>query len=487
MNSPALRRLSARVAGIVLLGAATATAAPLVDASLRNGDYGGGTAVPTFDPNHGGSPDALGIVDSPLGVTYTSTESDGRSNALINFQLSLGDQEPFRTAGTVSFCLRADRALHVTGYVLSDNFGYDGWMHGQSSFSAWVPRVDKGTPDDKSDDQFTLNWKSWHDNVWYYRPASTPLEYDRWYRVGVAWGGSVHAFETWADGTLVAQQDLAAGQAFPWGQYLSATNMGLGDNHQRGYQGYGTAAGVSLADVRMWRSYVAQGDTQAGCAVCGDGAVEPGEDCDDGNTQDGDCCSSTCHFENRGSTCTDDGVACTTDRCDGAGTCAHTPDDAACDDGNVCTDDHCDAVAGCGHATNTATCDDGDTCTTADQCEAKVCTGRLVTVPDIQCRLEEIPAACPGAMPKKLGKVLHAKAAKSGHMLDKATAAAGKGNQKKAERLRGKVAAMLGTIPKATTAAAATPNVKRHISAECKAAIDGMASEASGAVAGLAF
>src|SRR5436309_245224 len=30
---------------------------------------------------------------------------------------------------------------------------------------------------------------------------------------------------------------------------------------------------------------------------CGDGVLDPGEQCDDGNVQDGDCCSSTCRFE----------------------------------------------------------------------------------------------------------------------------------------------------------------------------------------------
>jgi cysteine-rich repeat protein len=32
-------------------------------------------------------------------------------------------------------------------------------------------------------------------------------------------------------------------------------------------------------------------------ACCGDGIIEPGEQCDDGNTEDGDCCSSSCRFE----------------------------------------------------------------------------------------------------------------------------------------------------------------------------------------------
>jgi len=38
-------------------------------------------------------------------------------------------------------------------------------------------------------------------------------------------------------------------------------------------------------------------------ACCGDGVVEPGEQCDDGNLVDGDCCSSSCQFEPSTTTC----------------------------------------------------------------------------------------------------------------------------------------------------------------------------------------
>lgn len=60
----------------------------------------------------------------------------------------------------------------------------------------------------------------------------------------------------------------------------------------------------------------------AGTAVCGNGVAEPGEDCDDANLDDGDCCSSSCLFEPAGSSCSD-GNACTgPDTCNGAGLCA---------------------------------------------------------------------------------------------------------------------------------------------------------------------
>jgi uncharacterized delta-60 repeat protein len=53
--------------------------------------------------------------------------------------------------------------------------------------------------------------------------------------------------------------------------------------------------------------------------TCGNGVLEPGEDCDDGNTRSGDCCSSTCGFEPAGFVCVATG--CTAGRCDGAGSC----------------------------------------------------------------------------------------------------------------------------------------------------------------------
>jgi cysteine-rich repeat protein len=48
------------------------------------------------------------------------------------------------------------------------------------------------------------------------------------------------------------------------------------------------------------------GETCTG-AVCGNGAVEAGEQCDDGNTTSGDGCSATCQNE---------GGACAHDKCD---------------------------------------------------------------------------------------------------------------------------------------------------------------------------
>jgi len=137
--------------------------------------------------------------------------------------------------------------------------------------------------------------------------------------------------------------------------------------------------------------------------ICGNGVLDPTEQCDDGNTVAGDCCSPTCTFEPAGQVC-DDGNVCTVNStCDGAGVCtvvgsvvdgtpcndgnACTTADGCvagvcvggpppnCNDGNICTTDTCDPATGCVHTPNTLTCSDGNVCTTADACAAGMCVG----------------------------------------------------------------------------------------------------------------
>jgi uncharacterized delta-60 repeat protein len=83
---------------------------------------------------------------------------------------------------------------------------------------------------------------------------------------------------------------------------------------------------------------------------CGNGIVTVGESCDDGNVAGGDCCDALCAFEAAGGTCTDDG--------------------------NACSDDVCNATGSCTHPANGATtCDDGDACTLVDTCVFGICQG----------------------------------------------------------------------------------------------------------------
>ncbi|MFT4569302.1 MAG: cysteine-rich repeat protein [Hyphomicrobiaceae bacterium] len=128
---------------------------------------------------------------------------------------------------------------------------------------------------------------------------------------------------------------------------------------------------------------------------CGDGFVDAGEDCDDGNKIDGDCCAADCSAESLGNAC-DDGLFCTVvDQCaDGlcvgvgspcaaGGECADTCDEngdtclvpagvGCSSDSNPCTDDEC--AGACSHPFNSAPCDDGNACTDGDVCFAGACT-----------------------------------------------------------------------------------------------------------------
>jgi len=124
-------------------------------------------------------------------------------------------------------------------------------------------------------------------------------------------------------------------------------------------------------------------------ANCGNGVLDPGEQCDDGRPASGDGCSSTCELEPcwvcpvpgqscipapSGAACVDDGNLCTADVCDGHGMCSHDPVSgvvACADDGNPCTDDVCGAGV-CTHPPVSAgsSCpDDGNPCTSGGTCD----------------------------------------------------------------------------------------------------------------------
>lgn len=70
----------------------------------------------------------------------------------------------------------------------------------------------------------------------------------------------------------------------------------------------------------------------AAVAKCGDGVLDPGEDCDDGNLTSGDCCSASCEAEADGAkSC--DGNDCTRQDTCSQGVCIPGP----CADGQACT------------------------------------------------------------------------------------------------------------------------------------------------------
>jgi cysteine-rich repeat protein len=105
--------------------------------------------------------------------------------------------------------------------------------------------------------------------------------------------------------------------------------------------------------------------------TCGNGLADAGEECDDGNTVNGDGCDAACVYSCHGSRecveAPDD--PCTTDVCEpgGAGQlCRHVPNTAACDDADPCTDG--DRCAGDGLCRGTLVDADGDTFGPGDAC-----------------------------------------------------------------------------------------------------------------------
>ncbi|MBI5499536.1 MAG: DUF4215 domain-containing protein [Deltaproteobacteria bacterium] len=91
---------------------------------------------------------------------------------------------------------------------------------------------------------------------------------------------------------------------------------------------------------------------------CGNGVVDAGEECDDGNVVPGDGCENDCLYS-----------------CHVAADCRELPD-------NPCTSDTCSANTNgqhCVHAPNTLPCNDGDPCTSVDACNGEgACAGVLI-------------------------------------------------------------------------------------------------------------
>ncbi len=77
------------------------------------------------------------------------------------------------------------------------------------------------------------------------------------------------------------------------------------------------------------------------CTPCGNGVLDPGEACDDGNHTGGDCCSADCLVAASDGTSCEDGNVCTVAESCAAGACI-PGGDVACDPCLVC-----DAGAGC--------------------------------------------------------------------------------------------------------------------------------------------
>ena len=139
--------------------------------------------------------------------------------------------------------------------------------------------------------------------------------------------------------------------------------------------------------------------TCGSAAVCGNGVVEDGEECDDGGTEAGDCCSSTCQIESASTVCRPSVGSCdVAEFCDGgSATCpADAFDPGLCDDGAFCTVGSTCVAGSCtpsvardcslaGDQCNIGVCDEAsDSCQPQPVNDGAVCTdGNASTVSDV--------------------------------------------------------------------------------------------------------
>src|SRR6185295_8185543 len=111
-----------------------------------------------------------------------------------------------------------------------------------------------------------------------------------------------------------------------------------------GVEGLDAAHGVALsADGRNVYTVAVLDDAcdVFGGGLCGNGTIDPGEDCDEGNALGGDCCSASCRSEGDGTAC-NDGNFCTDGDVCVSGVCTPgAPRDCSAA-GDQCNDGVCD-------------------------------------------------------------------------------------------------------------------------------------------------
>jgi len=224
----------------------------------------------------------------------------------------------------------------------------------------------------------------------------------RQYRPVVATDAAGDFVVAWYGDGKDGSGDAVSGQRYDRHAIALGTEFPV-NSYTTGNQRQPVVAADAVGDfVVVWQSSGQDGNDDGvfgqRFTVCGNGVLDPGEDCDDGNTLGGDCCAADCRFEtvpslwdtgrvcravaveellcprfdHTNSTPCSDGNACTTNDFCFYGVCIGS-ERLDCDDQNGCTTDSCKPSAGCVHTANTAPCDDSNACTLNDTCRNGVC------------------------------------------------------------------------------------------------------------------
>jgi cysteine-rich repeat protein len=202
-----------------------------------------------------------------------------------------------------------------------------------------------------------------------YGNVNTTLDYNLWYTedgasaAAFSWNGTPYAgFATYQAGTGQDAHSLFAAPGLV-NPAMVDFHLGAGSPAiNAGDPAFVPAAGEVDLDgaPRVNGPRIDIGADEA--TLCGNGVVEPGEGCDDGNLIDGDGCDSNCTPTGCGN-----GVVTAGEQCD---------------DGNVTGGDCCSPT--CQFEPAGSPCTDGNPCTTLDACSAGVCTGS--GAPTASCR-----------------------------------------------------------------------------------------------------
>jgi len=150
----------------------------------------------------------------------------------------------------------------------------------------------------------------------------------------------------------------------------------------------GTEGSIRGTDGEVSTAIMDIVDAAIAGSCCGNGVVDPGEDCDDGNVVDGDCCSSSCRFEPATTLCRASAGACdTAEFCTGSsGSCPADGFKAATFQCRGATG-VCDAAEFCTGTSASCPADAMKPATTecrakAGACDvAETCTGTTATCP----------------------------------------------------------------------------------------------------------
>jgi cysteine-rich repeat protein len=153
---------------------------------------------------------------------------------------------------------------------------------------------------------------------------------------------------------------------------------------------------------------------------CGNGSLDAGEQCDDGNGSDGDCCTAECQVP--------------------------------------------------------ATCDDADACTGNDQCTNGTCAGAITTVEQVGCTLDGLAAASCGAdaIPSSVARAVTRTLGRVEKLVTRAVQAAQQGKAPKVAKARRGMLKGLDTLSARIAKAARSRKPSRQVSEACRATLDGL-------------